>query len=179
MVLVPPSGVLPSADLARLLPEDADAAARARGQAAASANLTKLIGFLTANRRDERYLLTSSTTMLAAPIIIRTGQPVMARGGFHGLDPILTPASLAALVAAGQVRFAMLGDLSGVSRRLGAENAGRPIAEWVRAHGVPVDPALWRAVGGRRGGMQLYDLRPAGEYRAALETPAANGTEVD
>ena len=64
----------------------------------------------------------------------------------------------------------MLGDLSLLNRRLGAEEAGRPIADWVRAHGRPVDPAEWRGSPRRAtarrapGGiaaMQLYDLRPA------------------
>ena len=93
----------------------------------------------------------------------------MARGGFHGLDPILTPEALATLVAAGQVRFAMLGDRSFVSRRLGADIAGRPIADWVRAHGTPVDPNLWRGHGAEvRRGMRLYDMRPdAGPIVAA------------
>jgi len=87
----------------------------------------------------------------------------MARGGFHGLDPILTPEKLARMVAANEVRFVMLGDLSLISRRLGAELAGRPIAEWVRANGKPVDPALWRTGSGRTG-LRLYDLRPDAGY---------------
>jgi len=120
-----------------------------------------LIGFLTANRQGERYLLSTSTTMLAAPIIVRTGEAVMARGGFHGLDPILTPQALARLVDQRQVRFVMIDDLSTVSRRLGAETAARPIAEWVRTHGEPVDPELWRPRSATRtSAMRLYDLRP-------------------
>ena len=69
---------------------------------------------------------------------------------------------MARLVEERQVRFVMLDDLSAVSRRLGAETAGRPIAEWVRSHGRPVDPDLWRVPGSRRAmTMKLYDLRPA------------------
>ena len=168
-VLVPANGVLPAADLVRLLPRDAIAEARAR-RAADPARLARLIGFLTANRQGERYLLATSTTMLAAPIIVRTGEPVMARGGFHGLDPILTPNALDRLVATRHVRFVMLGDLSMVARRLGAETAGRPIAEWVRAHGTPVDPDLWRVPGARSSAVRLYDLRPgAGVISVGLE----------
>jgi 4-amino-4-deoxy-L-arabinose transferase-like glycosyltransferase len=156
----PTNGVLPSADVVRLFPRDEAAVARAR-RAADPARLARLIAFLAVNRQGERYLLATSTTMLAAPIIVRTGEPVMARGGFHGLDPILTPGALARLVNERQVRFVMLDDLSAVSRRLGAETAGRPIAEWVRAHGTPVDPDLWRVPGSRRtAAIQLYDLRP-------------------
>ena len=129
-------------------------------------NLQKLIGFLQANRQGERYLLGTSNTLLAAPIIIETGEAVLARGGFHGLDPVLTPETLAHMVEANQLRFVMIGDLSTIRRRLGAEAAGRPIADWVRAHGTLVDPALWRSrslEAGWRGPMsrmQLYDLRP-------------------
>jgi hypothetical protein len=87
----------------------------------------------------------------------------MAMGGFHGLDPILTPEKLAAMVEARQVRFVMVGDAPFISRRLGADVAARPITDWVQANGQLVDPALWRAgtLGGRRSGMRLYDLRPA------------------
>jgi hypothetical protein len=87
----------------------------------------------------------------------------MAMGGFHGLDPILTPERLARLVEERQVRFVMLGDLSIASRFMGAEAAGRPLADWVRAHGRPVDLALWSgpAAGfGRGARRQLYDLNP-------------------
>jgi 4-amino-4-deoxy-L-arabinose transferase-like glycosyltransferase len=152
-VLVPGHGFLPSADVARLLGVHA-LDARGGSRFVEPASLATLIEFLNANRGKERYLLATSTTTLAAPIIIETGQPVMARGGFHGLDPILTPEGLARMVEAGDVRFVMLGDLTMVSRRMGAEIAGRPVADWVRAHGKPVGPALWRR------GLALYDLRP-------------------
>jgi 4-amino-4-deoxy-L-arabinose transferase-like glycosyltransferase len=154
-VLAPGPGVLPAADLARLLPDYSDARAR---RVLDPDGLSRLIAFLSANRRGERYLLATSTAMLAAPIIIHTGEPVIARGGFHGLDPILTAEKLARMVEANELRFVMLNDLSLVSRRMGAETAGQPIADWVRTNGKLVDPALWRTE--RRGPMTLYDLRP-------------------
>jgi 4-amino-4-deoxy-L-arabinose transferase-like glycosyltransferase len=154
-VLVAGPSVVPSADLARLVPGYADARAR---RALDADGLARLITFLNANRRGERYLLATSTVMLAAPIIIHTGDPVIARGGFHGLDPILTPEKLARMVEARELRFVMLGDLSLVSRRMGAEIAGQPIAGWVRANGTSVDANLWRT--SRRSAMTLYDLRP-------------------
>jgi 4-amino-4-deoxy-L-arabinose transferase-like glycosyltransferase len=154
-VLVPGPGVLPAADLGRLLPEYNDGRAR---RMLDSDGLSRLIAFLEANRRGERYLLATSSATLAAPLIVQTGQPIMARGGFHGLDPILTPDTLARMAETNELRFVMLNDLSLISRRLGAEIAGQPIADWVRANGKPVDPPLWRA--SRRGAMALYDLRP-------------------
>ena len=170
--------MIPSADLARLGPPDGgDSRTRVR---AAPMDTRALIAFLKVNRLGERYLLATSSATLAAPLIIETGEPVMAIGGFHGLDPILTPARLARLVETREVRFVMRGDLSPTSAYMGGEAAGRPITEWIRAHGRPVDPAHWRASamepasgeeptggGPRRGArdrmssMVLWDLRPA------------------
>ena len=65
--------------------------------------------------------------------------------------------ALARMVDANELRFVMLGDLSLLSRRMGAEAASRPIADWVRANGKLVDPALWRS--SPRSAMTLYDLR--------------------
>lgn len=75
-------------------------------------------------------------------------------------DPILTPERLVTLADEGQAPFVMLGDLSNVSRRPGAEVARRSVDDWVRGRGTPVDPALWSGTDGRRGAMRLCDLRP-------------------
>ena len=160
-VLVPGAGAIPSADLARVVPIAGALPERARS--AEPYDPSGLVAFLEANRRGERFLLATTTTRLAAPIIIGSGHAVMAMGGFHGLDPILTPEKLARMVGAGHVRFVMVGDASFISRRLGADVAARPIAEWAQEKGQLVDPSLWRAgaLGGRRSGLRLYDLRPA------------------
>jgi len=178
-VLIKGIAVLPSADPLRLSPEVLVADARRQARSAASANTARLVEFLQGQRQGERYLLATSSTRLAAPIIIETGEPVMAMGGFHGLDPILTPSSVAHLVETNQLRYVMLGDLSVVSRRLGGEVALRPVADWVRANGTLVDPALWRPDGrrlaGRTSELQLYDLRPSTETRTVpAPTPAAS-----
>ena len=164
-VLVPGIAVLPSADLSRLGSAYATLA-RSRVRAQDEILTRQLAAFLLRRRQGERFLVATSSVRLAAPIIIETGEPVMARGGYHGLDPILTPEELARLVDTKQVRFVMLGDLSPSSRRLGGEAAGQPIADWVRTRGRPVDPTLWRPesssrrLAARIEGVQLYDLRP-------------------
>ena len=159
-VLVPGAGAIPSADLGRLLPVAGEAPRRIRP--VEPYDPSGLVAFLEANHAGERYLLATTTTRLAAPIIISSGHPVMAMGGFHGLDPILTPDKLARMVEAKQIRFVMVGDAPFISRRLGADEAARPITDWVQEKGQIVDPALWRSstLGGRRSGMRLYDLRP-------------------
>ncbi|MEW6531016.1 MAG: glycosyltransferase family 39 protein [Thermodesulfobacteriota bacterium] len=159
-VLAPSSGYLPSADLARLVTTDGGPIANYRNWFGYFSSDTRLSAFLKANRGNERYLLATSSVRLAAPLIINTGEPIMAIGGFDGLDPILSPEKMARMVEANQIRFVMLGDLSTISRRLGAEAALRPIADWVRANGKHVDPTLWRRYRGGRTRLELYDLRP-------------------
>jgi 4-amino-4-deoxy-L-arabinose transferase-like glycosyltransferase len=138
----------------------------------------RLIAFLFANARGERYLLATSNAMVAAPIIIQTGRAVMAMGGFTGSDPIITPERLARLVREGQVRFVMIGGTGRFGRGPAGNARLGQIAEWVREHGKPLPPELWRspqaptalnaAPGGsgrrfpdRAADMQLYDLAPA------------------
>ncbi|MFI5340383.1 MAG: ArnT family glycosyltransferase [Candidatus Methylomirabilales bacterium] len=178
-----------SADLSLLAPGNDTLGLRPRDRSGAPMTTRKLVGFLTANHQGECYLLATVSAQLAAPIIIQTGEAVMAMGGFMGTDPILSPEKLARMVEDKQVRFVLVPDLSAISQRLGAEAPGRPIADWVRANGTLVNPALWRAsvpeadandpnqaslpggattprrpfgrgFGARVNNSQLYDLRP-------------------
>jgi 4-amino-4-deoxy-L-arabinose transferase-like glycosyltransferase len=158
-VLAPAHGMVPSADLHRLDPDQSLIDLRIRAAFGRSPDHHRLIDFLQRQRGGERYLLSTTTTQLAAPLIIATGEPVMARGGYHGLDRAATRETIERAVAAGALRFAMIGDASQISRRLGADAAQRPIDDWIRTHGRRVDPALWRTPGSRTRG-DLYDLRP-------------------
>jgi 4-amino-4-deoxy-L-arabinose transferase-like glycosyltransferase len=132
----------------------------------------KLTAFLSEQYKQEKFLVAVENALIAGPIIIATGKPVMAVGGYLGTDPILTPEALAALAARSDVRFVMTGGLSLTKRNQPGEIA---IREWVQKNGSPVDPVLWSAtpqLAGktfriRMGGVltemaypELYDLRP-------------------
>jgi 4-amino-4-deoxy-L-arabinose transferase-like glycosyltransferase len=127
----------------------------------------KLIAFLKRNRRSEEYLFAAVNSRQAAPIIIATGDPVMALGGYSGRNPILTVDSFARLVEDARLRFALVGDGSPGLRRIFGEDGQKPLVDWIRQTGRLVDPALWRAADGPYSraaetvGAQLYDLRPA------------------
>ena len=69
----------------------------------------KLTSYLTANREAAKFLVAVPNANVAAPLIIQTGLPVMAIGGYLGDDPILTPADVEKLAADRQLRFVMLG----------------------------------------------------------------------
>ena len=137
--------------------------------AGALAGDARLIQFLRDRNTGEEFLLAAVNARLAAPVIIATGRPVMALGGFSGRDPILQVEDFARLVAERRVRFALIGDGAPGLRLAFGEGHQKALVEWIRANGRPVDPALWRTSGDgaagwmRRGaeaiGAQLYDLR--------------------
>jgi 4-amino-4-deoxy-L-arabinose transferase-like glycosyltransferase len=146
VVLVRPNVAAPVADMAALLnPPDRhrEMLRRARQDAAR----TKLTNYLAANRGTATYLLAVPNANVAAPLIVATGQPVMAMGGYLGDDPILTPQSLERLVAEGKLRYVMIGGFTLVP----GSTALAPIETWVRAHGRKVDPLVWGIYRARQG----------------------------
>jgi 4-amino-4-deoxy-L-arabinose transferase-like glycosyltransferase len=105
----------------------------------------KLIAFLQANYQGERFFLATMTARLAAPIIIQTGEPVAALGGFSGADPIVSQDVLAKMVEGGQLRFIMTGGGRGFGSFPRAQEHLTALSDWVRSHGILVAPSLWRS----------------------------------
>jgi 4-amino-4-deoxy-L-arabinose transferase-like glycosyltransferase len=70
-------------------------------------NTASLVAYLRTNRTTERWLLGVPSAGVAEPIIITTGEPVMATGGFIGSDPILTEKTLRAHISNGRIRYFM------------------------------------------------------------------------
>lgn len=69
-----------------------------------------LILYLEANRGSTTWLVATPSAMTAGQLIIDTGEPVMALGGFSGSDQILTSSDFDALARDGKVRFVYLGN---------------------------------------------------------------------
>jgi 4-amino-4-deoxy-L-arabinose transferase-like glycosyltransferase len=140
----------------------------------------QLVSFLTQHYGGERFMLATLSAQQAAPIILATGKPVMAMGGFAGSDPILTPQTLEQFVQRKQLRFVLVGGAGGAALVRRGALVQEPLIEWVQQHGRVVQPSLWRSAransgrslrggyngrnrGGRRGtgtASQLFDLRP-------------------
>lgn len=131
-------------------------------------SIETLIKYLKAHRTGEKYLLAvTSTNTYASEIIIKTGQPVMALGGFLGSDNILTLSEFKQLVAKGEIRYAIVGGQGG-----GTNNE---ISNWIEKNGTAVDSSKWsnstknsqsngskmNSGFGAQRVMQLYDLKNA------------------
>jgi 4-amino-4-deoxy-L-arabinose transferase-like glycosyltransferase len=118
----------------------------------------KLVEFLAANRGDARFIVAAPNTNLVAPVIIRTGLPALAFGGYMGTDPIIPLDAFAEMAARGEVRYVLLP--GGRTRQGGPSD----FVKWVREHGTPVDNDLWRSVtpDDQRRPLALYDLKKKG-----------------
>jgi 4-amino-4-deoxy-L-arabinose transferase-like glycosyltransferase len=121
-----------------------------------------LIRYLEAHQGHAKYLVATASSMNASSIIIATGKPVMALGGFGGSDQILTVQQLARLVANGTVHYFLIqsgdgsaGALSGntlrelpAALRAQIEKGGAfggfgggsnsALTQWVTTHGTVV-----------------------------------------
>ena len=141
VVLRRPNIAAPVANMTALLaPSDTERATLRTSRLEAARQ--KLTGYLIAHREAAKFLVAVPNANVAAPLIISTGLPVMAIGGYLGDDPILTPSDIERLVTDRQLRFVMLGGFTLAPAKQAA--ALEPIARWVRANGRPVDPKLWR-----------------------------------
>jgi 4-amino-4-deoxy-L-arabinose transferase-like glycosyltransferase len=151
-IFSPGNLTLPSASLARWLGlDDGRGPILSRDWTALSSD-PKLNAFLLAHRGKARFIVAAPTTGLAAPVIVRTGQPAMAFGGFFGREPILPLDAFAEMVKRGEVRYALLG---------GGRARQSNFTRWVLANGKPVSDSQWRSppFDGWRP-IQLYDLKP-------------------
>ena len=79
------------------------------------------------HQHEATYIAAVPDTALAENIIIKTGEPVIAIGGFNGANPILTLEEFVNLVQSGKVKYF----LNGPDIKYGA-NAD--IVKWVVSH---------------------------------------------
>jgi 4-amino-4-deoxy-L-arabinose transferase-like glycosyltransferase len=148
-IFSPGALLLPSASLPRWLGIDDGRGPVLSRNFPAGTEDPKLHAYLRAERGTARFLAAAPNTRLAAPIIIATGEPVMATGGYLGIDPILSVDAFIQMVERGEVRFMLVG-----RRRNDA------IARWAISYGKPVDEAQWRSPAtGLRPPLVLIDLK--------------------
>ena len=112
-----------------------------------------LSAYLRANGGGATDEVAASAPAKAGPLIARDGRPVLILSDGQG-HQLVTPGRLAAAVAAGQVRFALIGDAC--TPASGNERTGcLPVMRWAHRHGVDVS----RAAGQPHRGL-LYALIP-------------------
>ena len=74
-----------------------------------------LVSFLEKHQGSAEYVVAVTGSQTAAPLILATGKPVIAMGGFSGGDPTPTLAQFKQLVASGKVHYVLVGGGGGAA----------------------------------------------------------------
>jgi 4-amino-4-deoxy-L-arabinose transferase-like glycosyltransferase len=96
--------------------------------------------YLLSHTTNETWIVAEPSSMSAAGLIIETGKPVMALGGFGGSDQVLSTESLADLVSAGKIRYFYLPEEQGGR---GSNSGTSAIASWVADHCTAIPSSEW------------------------------------
>ncbi|MWA06676.1 glycosyl transferase family 39 [Actinomadura sp. LD22] len=115
---------------------------------------TQMISYLEKNQGSATWLVAVSSAQSASSIILSTGRPVIAMGGFTGSDPAMTVAKLQRYVKDGRLRYILLGG------GMGPGGGDASVTAWVQKNGTPVKPAEYGGASSSTGttGAQLYKL---------------------
>ena len=76
-------------------------------------SFSKLEEYLLSEFNGEKFIVATQSAKEGGQIIVNTGKPVMAMGGFSGNDPILNKEKLAEMVTNGELRFVLIGQKGG------------------------------------------------------------------
>lgn len=96
---------------------------------------TKLLNYLEKNQGNAKYLFATSDSTTAAPYIIKTGEAVMAMGGFNGTDPAITLSQFKKLVKNGDLKYFYYSVKSGNTK----------IINWIKKHATKVKTSLYQS----------------------------------
>ena len=102
--------------------------------------LSTLAGFLTSHITEETWIVAVPSSMDGTDLILETGSPVMALGGFSGSDQILSVDNLTDLIGEGKVRYFLTRSSSGGG---GINSGNNELFTWVSEHCIDVPSAEW------------------------------------
>jgi 4-amino-4-deoxy-L-arabinose transferase-like glycosyltransferase len=108
-----------------------------------AAQVESLHAYLAAHRGGARYQYAASSAVIAGPLIVRDGQPVVVLTTWAG-QPLGTVAGLRSQVARGELRYALIDPTKEA-----------PAVRWTLAHGTDVSAAA-----GLRSNLRLLRLAP-------------------
>lgn len=95
---------------------------------------TELETYLEAHRNGAKYLVSTLNVSDAQDIIIQTGDPVLAVGGYNGDDQILTLKQFQSLVSKGEIQYFWVSDTQTAMKN----KVNTEIWEWIKENGTAV-----------------------------------------
>lgn len=146
--------------MGRQIPPDGSGRREMRGGPGRSEQVSdELTRYLVEQHRNETWLVAVVGSMVAAPVILDTGEPVMAVGGYNGNDPAPTVEQIQERIHDGELRYVWTSGSSGVQSmgdEVDTEVVDASMA-WVASNCQVVAPAEYG--GDAQATTHLYDCR--------------------
>lgn len=101
----------------------------------------KLKKYLSAQYKEGGYLVATESAQSASTLILDTGLPVIAMGGFLGSDPAMSVEKLETLTKSGQLSYFLIGGMS--FNKDPADNTSK-VNEWIKQHCQEVPQEEWK-----------------------------------
>jgi 4-amino-4-deoxy-L-arabinose transferase-like glycosyltransferase len=113
-----------------------------------------LVSYLQKNQAGATWLVAVNNARGAAPIILQTGKPAMAMGGFSGSDPAMTAQKLQRYVQDGKLHYILLGgDRPGWG---GGDSGDAAVTSWITKNCATVKPSEYGGSSSTQNGQVLY-----------------------
>jgi 4-amino-4-deoxy-L-arabinose transferase-like glycosyltransferase len=87
--------------------------ARQQGDGGGSNVNTELVAYLEENTQNMEYLVAVPSSQQGSILVLATGRPVLYMGGFGGQDEVVNADDLAKMVANGELKYIMYGNIRG------------------------------------------------------------------
>ncbi|MEY9872235.1 4-amino-4-deoxy-L-arabinose transferase-like glycosyltransferase [Streptacidiphilus sp. MAP12-33] len=104
-----------------------------------------LLSYLEKNQGSTTWLVAVSSAQSASELILQSGKPVIAMGGFTGSDPAMTLAKMKSLISSGKLRYVLLGSggFGGGMGGPGGGDANSAATDYVKSICTAVSPSAY------------------------------------
>lgn len=124
--------------------------------------LSSLAEYLISHNTGETFLVAvPSSNSGGAELILETGYPVMAMGGYSGSDRILSVEQLEEYIDDGRIRYFLI---SGSSSGRGSSSGNDEIFSWIREHCTAVSSSEWSGGSAETGGRNTGSIGLGSSY---------------
>ncbi|MEV4258705.1 glycosyl transferase family 39, partial [Spirillospora sp. NPDC049652] len=105
----------------------------------------QMVSYLEKHQEGAQWLVAVANAQAASSIILKTGRPVIAMGGFIGTDNAMTVAKLQSHVREGKLHYIVTSEYGG--RGPGGSGTSEAVTAWVKQHGTLVQPSEYGGSG--------------------------------
>ncbi|WP_241684720.1 hypothetical protein [Actinomadura sp. J1-007] len=116
-----------------------------------------MVSYLEERQGDADWLLAVGSAQEASALILQTGRPVIAMGGFTGSDPAMTVRELQRYAKEGRLHYVLVNGDGDGDGGFGPRRGGSEVTDWVRKNGTAVPATAYGGIA-TTSGAQLYYL---------------------